>query len=81
MRRFARLPDPKTMPATPLNPTDLYDVRSLLTDEERMVQDTVARFTASSLIHVISRTACSTQKLREGSLGKLLTFTPSAAPL
>ena len=28
------------MPATPLTPTDLYDVRSLLSDEERMVQDT-----------------------------------------
>ena len=27
-----------------LDPLDLYDVRSLLTDEERMVQDTVARF-------------------------------------
>ena len=24
------------MPATPLNPSDLYDVRSLLSDEERM---------------------------------------------
>jgi hypothetical protein len=28
--------------AVSLNPLDLYDVRSLLTDEERMVQDTVA---------------------------------------
>jgi glutaryl-CoA dehydrogenase len=27
-----------------LNPTDLFDVRSLLTEEEQMVQDTVARF-------------------------------------
>ena len=27
-----------------LNPTDLFDVRSLLTDEEQMIQDTVARF-------------------------------------
>jgi len=27
-----------------LNPTDLFDVRSLLTEEEQMIQDTVARF-------------------------------------
>jgi glutaryl-CoA dehydrogenase len=27
-----------------LNPTDLYDVRSLLSEEEQMIQDTVARF-------------------------------------
>jgi len=25
-----------------LNPTDLFDIRSLLTDEERMIQDAVA---------------------------------------
>jgi len=41
------------MPATPLNPTDLYDVRSLLTDEERMVQDTVARFTDERVLPII----------------------------
>ena len=28
-----------------LNPLDLYDVRSMLSEEEAMVQDTVARFT------------------------------------
>ena len=27
-----------------LNPTDLFDVRSLLSEEEEMIQDTVARF-------------------------------------
>ena len=27
-----------------LNPTDLFDVRSLLSAEEQMIQDTVARF-------------------------------------
>jgi glutaryl-CoA dehydrogenase len=36
-----------------LNPTDLFDVRSLLTDEERMVQDTVARFTDEKVLPVI----------------------------
>jgi glutaryl-CoA dehydrogenase len=41
------------MPVTPLNPTDLYDVRSLLTDEERMVQDTVARFTDERVLPII----------------------------
>jgi glutaryl-CoA dehydrogenase len=32
------------MPMQPLNPVDLYDVRSMLSEEEAMVQDTVARF-------------------------------------
>lgn len=41
------------MPAVPLNPTDLYDVRSLLSDEERMVQDTVARFTDERVLPII----------------------------
>src|SRR5665811_1418726 len=41
------------MPAAPLNPTDLYDVRSLLSDEERMVQDTVARFTDERVLPII----------------------------
>ena len=41
------------MPATPLNPTDLYDVRSLLSEEERMVQDTVARFTDERVLPII----------------------------
>ena len=36
-----------------LNPTDLFDVRSLLTDEERMVQDTVARFTDERVLPII----------------------------
>ena len=27
-----------------LDPSDLFDIRSLLSDEERMVQDTVARY-------------------------------------
>lgn len=36
-----------------LNPFDLFDVRSLLTDEERAVQDTVARFTDERVIPII----------------------------
>lgn len=32
------------MPMQALNPLDLYDVRSMLSEEEAMVQDTVARF-------------------------------------
>ena len=36
-----------------LSPTDLYDVRSLLSEEERMVQDTVARFTDERVIPII----------------------------
>ncbi|MBN8728095.1 MAG: acyl-CoA dehydrogenase family protein [Xanthomonadales bacterium] len=33
--------------------TDLYDIRSLLTEEERMVQDTVARFTDERVLPII----------------------------
>ena len=36
-----------------LNPLDLYDVRSELSDEERMVQDTVARFVDDKVLPVI----------------------------
>jgi glutaryl-CoA dehydrogenase len=38
---------------TPLNPLDLFDVRAELTDEERMVQDTVARFVDEQAIPVM----------------------------
>src|SRR6187399_2272477 len=41
------------MAAAPLNPSDLYDVRSLLSEEERMVQDTVARFTDQRVLPII----------------------------
>ncbi|MFT3792823.1 MAG: acyl-CoA dehydrogenase family protein [Rudaea sp.] len=41
------------MPAAALNPADLYDVRSLLSEEERMVQDTVARFTDERVLPII----------------------------
>ena len=36
-----------------LNPLDLYDVRAELTDEERMVQDSVARFVDDKVLPVI----------------------------
>jgi hypothetical protein len=42
-----------TMAATPLNPFDLYDVRSLLSEDERAVQDAVARFTDERVIPII----------------------------
>ncbi len=41
------------MPSAPLNPVDLYDVRSLLSEEECMVQDTVARFTDERVLPII----------------------------
>jgi glutaryl-CoA dehydrogenase len=41
------------MPAAPLDPLDLYDVRSLLSEEERAVQDTVARFTDERVLPII----------------------------
>ena len=39
--------------AVSLDPHDLYDVRSLLSDEERMVQDSVARFTDERVLPII----------------------------
>ena len=36
-----------------LHPYDLYDVRSLLSDEERAVQDSVARFTDERVLPII----------------------------
>ena len=36
-----------------LDPFDLYDVRSLLTEEEQAIQDTVARFTDERVIPII----------------------------
>src|SRR6478672_1591479 len=39
--------------AMALQPYDLFDVRSLLSDEERAVQDTVARFTDERVIPII----------------------------
>jgi glutaryl-CoA dehydrogenase len=36
-----------------LNPYDLYDIRSLLSDEERAVQDSVARFTDEKVLPII----------------------------
>jgi len=36
-----------------LDPADLYDVRSQLTDEERMVQDSVARFVDEKVLPII----------------------------
>ncbi len=41
------------MAATPLDPFDLFDIRSLLSEEERMVQDTVARFTDERVLPII----------------------------
>jgi glutaryl-CoA dehydrogenase len=36
-----------------LDPTDLFDIRSLLTEEERMIQDSVARFTDERVLPII----------------------------
>jgi glutaryl-CoA dehydrogenase len=41
------------MAASTLNPYDLYDVRSMLSEEEVMVQDTVARFTDERVLPII----------------------------
>jgi glutaryl-CoA dehydrogenase len=41
------------VPANALNPLDLYDVRASLSDEERMVQDSVARFVDDAVLPII----------------------------
>jgi len=41
------------VPATALNPLDLYDVRASLSEEERMVQDSVARFVDDAVLPII----------------------------
>ncbi len=43
----------KKASAAALNPLDLFDVRAELTDEERMVQDTVGRFVDDKVLPVI----------------------------
>jgi glutaryl-CoA dehydrogenase len=41
------------VPANALNPLDLYDVRASLSEEERMVQDAVARFVDDAVLPII----------------------------
>ena len=41
------------MPSMALDPTDLFDIRSLLSEEERMIQDSVARFTDERVLPII----------------------------
>ena len=41
------------MPMPPLDPLDLFDVRSQLSDEERMVQDAVARLVDDKVLPII----------------------------
>lgn len=45
--------DGNKSPPIQLNPYDLYDIRSMLTEEECMVQDTVARFTDQRVLPII----------------------------
>jgi glutaryl-CoA dehydrogenase len=41
------------LPAQALDPLDLYDVRAALSDEERMVQDSVGRFVDDAVLPII----------------------------
>ncbi len=41
------------MPSVSLDPSDLYDIRSELSEEERMVQDSVARFVDEKVLPII----------------------------
>lgn len=43
------------MPANSLNPLDLFDVRASLTDDERLVQDTVARMVDDKVLPIIAK--------------------------
>jgi glutaryl-CoA dehydrogenase len=50
----ARSESPSRGPRT-LDPLDLFDVRHLLTDDERMVQDSVGRFVDESVLPIIQK--------------------------
>jgi glutaryl-CoA dehydrogenase len=41
------------VPANALNPLDLYDIRAALSEDERMVQDAVARFVDDAVLPII----------------------------
>src|SRR6187200_332086 len=44
---------PKTTVAAELDPLDLYNIRSMLSDEERLVQDSVGKFVDDKVIPII----------------------------
>jgi glutaryl-CoA dehydrogenase len=48
-----QIPPEPILPVTAVNPLDLYDVRSALSDEERMVQDSVGRFVDDAVLPII----------------------------
>ncbi len=43
------------MPTVPLNPLDFYDVGGALTEDERMVQDSVARLVDEKVLRIIQK--------------------------
>ncbi len=45
--------NPKPLPAAELDPVDLYNVRSMLSEDERMVQDSVAKYVDDQVIPII----------------------------
>jgi len=44
---------PKSTVAAELDPLDLYNIRSLLSDEERLVQDSVGKFVDDQVIPIV----------------------------
>src|SRR5687767_13621817 len=46
---------PQSVITVPLNPLDLFDIRSQLTEEEQMVQDCVARMVDAKVLPIIGR--------------------------
>ena len=51
--KLASVPGGATKPAASLNPLDLYNVRGLLSEEEQLVQDSVARLVDQKILPVI----------------------------
>ena len=45
--------NPKAAPAAELDPLDLYNVRAMLNEEERLVQDSVAKFVDAQVIPIM----------------------------
>ena len=56
---------PKSAAPVELDPLDLYSIRSQLSDEERLVQDTVRKFVDDQVIAQVIGTGATTDELEE----------------
>ncbi|HKE94108.1 MAG TPA: acyl-CoA dehydrogenase family protein, partial [Povalibacter sp.] len=50
---MSAIPHAQKAATAELNPVDLYNVRSMLSEEERLVQDTVAKYVDEQVLPII----------------------------